>query len=180
MAVVAAWQGGAACSKAWHGSVLGLCVCVPATSWSPRVAARHRRGSTAAGQGQGSVANGLGAHAHARVLASRVHGVAMACAGHPRFGAVARRGGGEVTAVAGRTSGTMGSCNKDGTKAGTGAGGPRAELRKAQRRCRQHKGDGERWRSSLVKAWGDSARAAERRGRGKAEQCRGARGHQCR
>jgi hypothetical protein len=46
----------------------------------------------------------------------------------------------------------MGSCSKGGTKAGIGVGGPRAELGKAHRQCRQHKGVGEQWRSSPVEA----------------------------
>jgi hypothetical protein len=54
-------------------------------------------------------------------------------------------------------SGAIGSCNKGGTKAGIGAGGPRAELGMAHRWCRKHKGDGEWWWSSSVKAGGDDA-----------------------
>jgi hypothetical protein len=68
------------------------------------------------------MADGSGAHARAQALASQDRSVAMPCVGHRCFEPVAQRGGGEVTTVAGRTSGVTGSCNKGGMKAGTGAG----------------------------------------------------------
>jgi hypothetical protein len=57
----------AAGRKDRHRSVLGVRVCVPAVPWPSRVAARRRRGGTAAvwvGQDQGlGLADGLGVHA---------------------------------------------------------------------------------------------------------------------
>jgi hypothetical protein len=113
---------GTAGSRAWHGSVLGLCMCVPAMSWSARGAARRWRGGTVAGRlvkaRARCLADGSDVHARARVLASQDRGVAVPCMGYRCSGPAARCSGEEATAVAGGTGGTTGSCKKGGTRLG--------------------------------------------------------------
>jgi hypothetical protein len=77
----------------------------------------------AAGQGQSSgLVDGSGVHARVRVLASRDRGVAVLCVWYgvpgPRHDAAAGSDGG-----CGEYGGAKGSCNTDGTKAGTGGWG---------------------------------------------------------
>jgi hypothetical protein len=80
----------------------------------------------------------------------------------PRHDAVARRRRRlQEVRVARRTPSTRAT-----RRPGTGARGPRAALRKAHQRRRQHKGDGSGGEAQRLRLGKTELRAAERRGRG--------------